>query len=137
MSEEEFSQIVTFDDLFSIYEKYNVSAGHGGIEMAYAISRQFFGDEKHIPKQIETDIPFVIKAFVYDKEIPEKIASYNRDEMDSFGYLFREDEYCRENVETGMGLWSFLYFLHDCCTLSIKENLNLYLLEEKGELFQE
>lgn len=137
MTEDEFSQISNLKDLFDISEKYNVSAGHGGFGMVYAISRQFFGDEKHLPKQIEVNVPFIIRAFVYDKEVPEKIASYDRNQMDSFGYLFRKDRYCRRNVSTGMGLWSFLYFLHDCCSLAVKENLNLYLLEEKGELFQE
>lgn len=137
MTEDEFSQILHSKDLFDIFEKYNVNAGYGGFGMVYAISRQFFGDEKHIPKQIETDIPFVLRAFVYDKEVPEKIVSYDKSEMDSFGYLFREDKYCRNNVLTGMGLWNFLYELHNCCSLAVKENLNLYVIEELNELFQE
>ena len=103
----EFSRIKVWSDIFELMEKYEVSASYGGFEMVFALSRLFFSDEKHISQEISSKIPDISRMFQLDREFTNKIASYKKEEMDSFAYRLREDEYCRQNEFVGMGLWNF------------------------------
>lgn len=136
VSGEEFSQI---NDLSQIYELFmnRTVDGFGGFEMSFALSRIFFQDENHLPTGIPQELPDVSRIFQYDGEFTEKICSFERTEMDSFAYNLREDSLCTKLGFVGMGIWNFLYELHDCCNLAEQENKNLYLIEENDEYILE
>ncbi len=120
-------------DLFRCFEKYEVSAGYGGVEMIYPISRLFFQDDKHIAKDLNKTFEDGSRLFKWNQDFILKVAKYERDKIDSLAYLLREDEYCKKNNYNGMGLWNFLYELYDCCKKAKDYNLNLYMVEENGE----
>ena len=105
--------------------------------MVFAVSRIFFQDEKHIPRGIYTEIEDISRVFQYGEDFIDKIASYKREEMDSFASRLREDDFCKKRNYVGMGLWVLLYELHDCCMLAVSENKNLYLVEENSEYILE
>jgi hypothetical protein len=133
----EFSRINLLDDYFSFLGKKEVFPGFGGFEMVVAVSRIFFDEEVHIPNEIDKNLPDVSRIFQYEQDFVENISSFERQSMDLMAYRLRGDKYCRKNEFSGMGLWSFLYELFDCCSLAIKKNKNLYLVEYKSEyIFQ-
>ncbi len=137
-SDEELLQI---NDLSEIYEisvnETNGIDGFGGFELVFALSRLFFQDEKHIPIKVDKKITESPNVFQYDRDFVEKVSSYERAEMDSFAYRLREDSLCTKFEFVDMGVWVFLYELHDCCSLAVKENKNLYLIEENNEYILE
>jgi hypothetical protein len=132
-SDEEFLQIKDLSQIYELCINKKGVDGFGGFEMTFALSRIFFQDEEHIPIQISTDLPDVSRIFQYNREFVEKISVFERAEMDSFAYHLREDSLCIKFGFEGMGIWVFLYELHDCCSLAIKEDKNLYLVEENSE----
>ena len=132
-SETEFSLIRSLDDIYSFPEKYKVFGCFGGLEARFALSRILFGDENHIPIQLDKEITGASRVFRYDEEFINTISAFQRGEMDSFAYRLREDEFCKKYGYEGMGIWVFLYELHDCCTLAFGKKNKIYLIEENDE----
>ena len=108
-SETEFSKIKVWDDIYPSGKQYKLSDFPGGFEMVFAVSRIFFQDEKHIPRGIYTEIEDISRVFQYGEDFIDKIASYKREEMDSFASRLREDDFCKKRNYVGMGLWVLLY----------------------------
>jgi hypothetical protein len=133
VSDEEFAQINDLSQIHDLCINRDVVDGFGGFDMSYALSRIFFQDEEHIPTALSKDLPDVARIFRYNREFIEKISSFVRAEMDLFASHLREDDLCVRLGFEGMGIWVFLYELHDCCSLAIKQGKNLYLVEEENE----
>ena len=121
-SKEEFDLIEEFNDLFNLIDLYEIADLYGGLEMVFALSRIFFNDEEHIPVEVQNNFSTVNKSFHYTNEFIQKLASYEKEEMDRFGYLLRDDEYCQKIEFDDMGVWVLLYELHNCCSVAVRKN---------------
>lgn len=140
-SEAEISKVTNQDDLYSLldvtYENCGSGSGFGGFEMVFELSWVFFQDEKHIPKEIDANIPDVSRIFQYKKDFVDKIISLKKEEMDPFIYQLKEGKFCKRINFVGFGLWNSMFVLHNCCTFAANEDKNLYLIEEEDEYISE
>ncbi|MEP6900150.1 MAG: hypothetical protein ABJA66_00285 [Actinomycetota bacterium] len=128
----EVTNLKNFEDLFALMQRYENFGGISDFQAVYSLSRLFFQDEKHIPKDIHKHLADSSKIYLFGEDFVTKIASFDREEMNSLASMWREDEYWKAKNYFGMGIWSDLYELYDLCKIALRENKNLNLVDESN-----
>jgi len=119
------------EELTDLIFRYDpIIVGLDDFQAVLSLSRLFFQNEKQAPPEIIKTLTDEIKIYRLSADLVNKIASFERGEMNDWARLWREDKYWKELGYAGMGIWSNLYFIHDLSRISVNENKNLYVAVE-------
>lgn len=130
-SEIEISNSQNWNDLMPLFERYEVMAGMIDFQEVYSLSRLFFHNEEYIPTDIQKTLDDGSKFYQFDSQFIEKAASLGFEEQCNLSAIWLNDKFWKGMNPNGMDLAGFLMELTVLSKIAIKENKNLYIIEEK------
>lgn len=114
-----------------LFERYEVMAGMIDFQEVYSLSRLFFHNEEYIPTDIQKTLDDGSKFYQFDSQFIEKAASLGFEEQCNLSAIWLNDKFWKGMNPNGMDLAGFLMELTVLSKIAIKENKNLYIIEEK------
>lgn len=142
-TDDEIVNLKSIDDLFDLEKKYRIGAsGAYDFQAIISLSQLFFQNEDYVPKEVFFELywefeskPCLIKFYKLEQEFIEKVATVVEDEkLYLLGRNWGNSEYWQNrNYSGGMGLYNCLFGLNNLCKFAVRDNKNVYLMEEINE----
>lgn len=138
----EIKNLKKIDDLFNLQDIYGIHApGAHDFQAINSISQSFFQDESQVPNEIVFELdwefenkPLKIIFYKLNAEFVTKIASFENDDVVwELDRVWKDSNYWKSRGGGGFGASNCLFGLRNLCQYAVRDNKNVYLLEEIDE----